>query len=186
MRFSRRIPGRAFGQGLRLHIGGQTLGVEVGPIRFIERRRPRLVAVADRREGRGEHHALDARAARGAQHTERAFARGHDQLVLVLGYARRKRRRHVQHVVAAGGRLRPARIACQIGGDEGQTIARFGAALPEHGAHLALAPKVAHGGPHPMARGQELKDGVAADEARTAGYQDYAHPPSHWCVRPGD
>ncbi len=87
------------------------------------------MAVADRRERRGQHHAFDAGVARGAQYTERAFARRHDQLVFVLGDVRRKWRRHVQHVVTASDSFRPARIVLEIGDDERQAIAGLGAAL---------------------------------------------------------
>jgi hypothetical protein len=92
----------------------------------------------------------------------------------VLGDIRRKRRRHVQHKVAAGDSLRPARVVFEIGGDEVQTIAWLGAAFLQHGAHAALALQTSDRGAHPMARGQELHDGMAADEARPAGHQNCA------------
>ena len=100
---------------------------------------------------------------------------GHDQLVFVLGNIWRKRRRHVEHVVAAGDRLGPARIVFEIGGDEGQAIARLGASLLQHGAHVTGAIQVPHRGAHLVARLQELQDAVAADEPRAAGNQNGAH-----------
>ena len=112
------------------------------------------MAVADRGERRSQHHALDARVARGAQHAQRALARGHDQLVFVLRDALGKGGRHVQHVLAAGDGRRPARVGFEIGGDERQAIARLGAALLEHRAHVGLALQAAHGRAHLMARGQ--------------------------------
>ncbi len=81
----------------------------------------------------------------------------------------------MQHVLAAGDGFRPARVVFEIGGDEGQAIARLGAAFLQHGAHVALALQAPHRGAHLMARGQELQDAMAADEARPAGHQNCAH-----------
>ncbi len=135
------------------------------------------MAITDRRKRRGQHYALDAGVARGAQHAERPFARGNDQLVLVLGYRLGKRRRHVQHVFAAGDGLRPTRVVFEIGGKESQTFARFGAARLQHGAHVVLALQAPNRGTHLMARGQELQDAVGADKTGAAGNQNCAHHP---------
>jgi hypothetical protein len=42
-------------------------------------------------------------------------------------------------VVAGTGRLGPAGVTLEIGGNEGQTIAGIGAALLQHRAHVGLA-----------------------------------------------
>src|SRR5271166_2894582 len=98
-----------------------------------------------------------------------------DQLrCLVLGNVQGKGRCHVENVFAAGDGFWPPSIVFEIGGDEGQAIARHGAAFLQHGAHLALALQVPHRGAYLMADGQELQDGMAADEARPAGHQDGA------------
>ncbi len=81
---------------------------------------------------------------------------------------------HVQHVLTAGDGFRPARVVFEIGGDEGQAMARVGAAFLQHGAHVGLALQAAYRGTHLMASGQELQDGMAANEARSAGNQNCA------------
>jgi hypothetical protein len=63
----------------------------------------------------------------------------------------------VQHVLADGDGFRPARIPFEIGGDEGQAIARLGATLIQHGAHVALALQGAYCSAYLMSRGQELR-----------------------------
>jgi len=96
------------------------------------------MTIADRGERGGQHHPLDACVARGAQHPQRTFARGHDQLVVMLGHADGKRRGNVQHVLAAGGGFLPAGIVLQIGGEEVHRLAGLGAAGLEHGANVGL------------------------------------------------
>jgi hypothetical protein len=152
----------------------------------------RLMTIADRGERGGQHHALDTGVARRAQHPERAFTRGHDQFVLVLGNVRWKRRGDVQHVLAALDRLGPSGVVLEIRSEEGQTAAGLGATLLQKRAHVVLTLEVSYRRAHLMARGQELQDGVAADEARAAGYQNCAHrrPPYTLCIsaacRPAD
>ena len=111
---------------------------------------------------------------RRTQNPQCAFARRHDQVVLVFGHGRRQGRCHVQHIFATRHGLRPARVAAKISGDEGQAITRRGAAFLQQRAQVALALQAAHGGAHLMARGQQLQDAMAADEARPAGDQDCA------------
>ena len=60
---------------------------------------------------------LTAAGARGAQYPQRAFARGDDEFVLVVGHIGYKRRSDVQHVVAAIDRIAPAGILRQVGGE---------------------------------------------------------------------
>ena len=55
-----------------------------------------VVAVDDGAERRRQDDALDAGVVRGAQYAQRAVARGHDQLVLVLHHAARERTGDVQ------------------------------------------------------------------------------------------
>src|ERR1700722_1784502 len=81
----------------------------------------------------------------------------------------------MQYKLAASDGLGPARVVFEIGGDKGQAIARLGAAFLEHRAYVALALQTPYGGAHLMARGQELEDGMAGDEARPAGNQNCAH-----------
>ena len=78
-----------------------------------------LVAIADRREGRGEDDALHTRIARRAQHPQRALTRGNDQVVFMLGRRCRKGRCDMQHVIAAGGSLGPAGVLLKVGREEG-------------------------------------------------------------------
>ncbi len=130
------------------------------------------MTVADRRERRGLHHAPDARAARRAQHAQRALARGHDQLVLVLGHVEREWRGHVQHEVATGRGFGPAGVGGEVGGEERQALAGVGARGLQHGAHLGLALERAHRGAHAVAGREQLQDAVRGDEARAAGDED--------------
>ena len=81
----------------------------------------------------------------------------------------------MQHVFTAGNRWGPAGVLFQVGGEELETIARLGAAGLEQGADVGLACEVADRGPHRVAGGQKLQDAMAADESRSAGYQDCAH-----------
>ncbi len=81
----------------------------------------------------------------------------------------------MQHVVAAGDGFGPAGVFLEIGGDEAQAIAGISTGFLEGGAHAAFAIHTPYGRAHLMARGQELEDRVAADEARAAGDQDFAH-----------
>ena len=54
----------------------------------------------------------------------------------------------MQHVVATGHRLGPARIRGEIGAEQGQALAHLaGAALAQHGADIAFTRQVADGGP---------------------------------------
>ena len=133
------------------------------------------MTVADRRERRGQHHAPDARVARGAQHAQGPRPRRSDELLLVAGQLRRERRRHVQDVVAPGDRLGPAAVGGQIGGGERQPLARLDAARPHGGAHLVGAGQAAHGGAHLVPRAEQLHHAMTGDEARAAGHQHLAH-----------
>jgi hypothetical protein len=81
----------------------------------------------------------------------------------------------MQHALAAVNGLCPARVADEIGGDEGQAVGRFGSTLLEQGANVTLALQAPDRRAHLMARRQELQDAMAADEARTAGHQNGAH-----------
>ena len=60
---------------------------------------------------------------------------GHDEVVRVPRLLRRKRRRHVQHIFAAGNRGRPSVIGREIGGDKRQ-LCRIGARALQRCAHL--------------------------------------------------
>ncbi len=91
----------------------------------------------------------------------------------------RQRRRHVQNVVAARGGFTPAGVTGEIGREQRQALARLDTRLPEHGAHVRLAIEAAHRGAHLMARGQELRDAMAADKAGSAGHQHKAHDYFH-------
>ena len=82
----------------------------------------------------------------------------------------------MQHVVAAGNGLRPARVVFEIGGHERQAIAHLGAADLEHGAHLGLALQASHRGAHLMPRIQKLDNAMTADKSRSARHQNCAHP----------
>src|SRR5208337_4635977 len=96
----------------------------------------------------------------------------------MLGDARGQGRRHVQHVLAPGNGFPPTRVVYEIGGEEGQAIARLSPAFPQQSAHVALALQAAYGGAHLMPRGQQLQNGMASDEARPAGNKNCAHPAS--------
>ncbi len=126
-------------------------------------------------EGGGEHDALHARIARGAQGPERAVAGGDDQLVLVLRYAGRNRRGDMEHVVAPGGGFGPTVIRHEIRSEEGEAGTGLGAARLEHLADFRLAGKVAHRGADLVALFQQLQDAVRADEAGAAGDEDCGH-----------
>ena len=51
----------------------------------------------------------------------------------------------------------------------------FGSALLQHGANVGLATEASHCGAHLMTGGQELKDAVTANEARSTSNQNCAH-----------
>jgi hypothetical protein len=81
----------------------------------------------------------------------------------------------VQYTFAAGDGFRPASIGFEISSDEGQAIARLGPAFPQHGAHRILAVQISNRGAHVMARGQQLQNGMAANETGASGNQNCAH-----------
>ena len=58
----------------------------------------------------------------------------------------------MQDEVAAGDRLRPARVAFEVGGGEGEPVAGFGARALQQRAHLGLAREIADGRADLMAR----------------------------------
>jgi hypothetical protein len=130
------------------------------------------MAIADRSEGRRDHDSLHAGIARCPQHPQRAFARRPDQLVLVFGLRGREGRGDVVDIVAPCHRLGPAIVLFQIGGEEGEPIARVGARRGERRAHFGFARQIAHRGADPMPRFEEFEDHMASDEARAACHQD--------------
>ena len=133
------------------------------------------MAVADRGERGGQHHAAHAGIARGAQHAQCAVARGDDQFVLVLRDRFRERRGDVQHEIAAGSRFLPAFAGSQVGGEEAQAFAGIGAVRAQQFAHAGFAAGVAHGGAHLVPGLQQLQQRMAADEAGTAGDEYVGH-----------
>lgn len=79
----------------------------------------------------------------------------------------------MQDEVATGGGFGPACVGHEVGGGEGERLARWlRAACLEHGAHAGFTIERTHRGPHAIAGVQQLQDAVCADESRTAGDQD--------------
>jgi hypothetical protein len=133
------------------------------------------MAVAYGGEGGCQDNALHACGACGAEDAESAFARGADEVVLVLRDFGWKRRGDVEDVVAAGCGFGPAFVFFEIGNEEGEGQFWLCASVEEHGADFGLARGVADGGTHDVASGEELEDGVAADEAGASGNEDSGH-----------
>jgi hypothetical protein len=71
----------------------------------------------------------------------------------------------VQHVVAGGDGFPPARVICEIGGEERQAVASLGSTFFQHGAHVGFALQVSYRGTDLMASGEELQNSVTADKA---------------------
>ena len=69
-----------------------------------------------------------------------------------------------RYILTAGNGFRPPSIIFEISRDERQTIARFSAAFPQHGAHVRFPLQVPNRGPYLMTRGQELQDAMTADK----------------------
>ena len=103
---------------------------------------------------------LYAVVARRAQYSQRPFARGHDEIVLMGGTARREGRGHVQHILIAVNGLLPTLIPLQIGGSEGE--AGFRPDFLEHLTDVGGALQAAHRRTHAMTRREQAENAVAA------------------------
>ena len=109
--------------------------------------RARLGGVADRGEGRGEHHPPGARVARGAQHAQGALPSGDDQLVGILRLGGRDGRGDVVDLVDPGHDGLPAVVGHQVGRNDLEAgVVRVSAA--HRGAQAVLAGGLAHLGAH--------------------------------------
>ena len=154
----------AFGNGLGTDVG-RGAGVVVGrPVGLGE-----VVHTAPAAIGHGGHagrhdEPLHARGLGGAQHAQRAIARGHDQFVGMFGHPGRQRRGQVQHMAATGYGRGPASVGRQIGGKETQP----GVVHLQHGAHLIFTRQAAHRGVHLPARSDQLTNDIAGDVAAAA------------------
>src|SRR5262249_4957620 len=83
----------------------------------------------------------------------------------------------------------PTPILFEVGGEEGQTVARLGSSLLQQGPHLCLALEASNRRANLMPTRQKLQDAMAADESRAAGHQNCAHHISSIdtaCVGRGD
>ena len=84
----------------------------------------------------------------------------------------------MKHVVAAIDRIAPAGILRQVGGEERKRLSRRRAALAQHREHVAVPVRMAHGGPHVVAGGQQLQDGMHPDKTRPARNQNRCSLPN--------
>lgn len=82
----------------------------------------------------------------------------------------------MEHIVATRRRLGPTRIGVEVGAEKGKARADVArAALAQHGAQVAFARKVAHGGARFVPRRQKLDETMGADEARAPRDQHTRH-----------
>jgi hypothetical protein len=128
--------------------------------------------VADGGDRGGHDDPLDVRGQRRLDHAQGAVAGRDDQVVWVLGLLGRERRRDVQHVVTARDGLGPAVVGAEVGGGDGQVIARVDAGPLDRRAHRRLARDVPDRRADLMAAPQQLGDAPAAEETRPSGDED--------------
>src|SRR5690606_22648233 len=133
------------------------------------------VTVADGGKGRGQNHALDSGVARGTQNTESALARRTNQIVLVLGRAKREGGGYMQHVLTAGGRLGPTNVAFEVSDCERKSVIGWDAALFQHGPHAGLALRRTDRGAYLVTGRQQLCNAVRGDEAGASGDENGTH-----------
>ena len=175
-----KIPGRAFGERLRLDIGPHVARHRIGPVVSSNGCVLRLVAKADRRRTRmSSPRASRRRRARRAAR-ERSFTRGDNQFVLVLGDAAEAARRRAARSRSPPRRA-PAGVLLRSAAKNEGSIGRRRAALPQHRAHIASPLRVdarwcAPDGPRPEAAGRR-----GCRQSRAAGDQNQAH---RYCLSP--
>src|SRR5439155_9261378 len=84
-----------------------------------------------------------------------------------------------QDTAAAGDSVRPTGVGTELGGHDGQAVARVDAGPLDRGAHRRLARDVPDGGPHVVATAQQLRDAPTAEETRPPGNEDRCAPVTH-------
>ncbi len=78
----------------------------------------------------------------------------------------------MQNEIATGDRFRPACVAFEVGGGEGEPVETGCACALELAANFVRARRIAERRAHRVPRGQGLQNTVSADEPGTAGDQN--------------
>jgi hypothetical protein len=162
------VPGGQLGDRLRADVGSEALVVRVGPVVLVEHLGLGTLGEPDGGDGRGDDDSHDAVVQSGAEHPQRALARGDDQVVRVLGLLWRERGGDVEDVVTALDHVVPVLVAHQICLVDGEVRAladlRF-----DRRVHVALAAGIPDGGPDAVAAFDQSDDAPAGQVARAAG-----------------
>ena len=181
------LPGGALGEELAPRVGRGP--VRVGPVGLgAQPHAGPAVAAGDRVGGRGQHDPPHGAARRrGAEHPQGPVHRRADQLVLVGRRARRVRRGHMPHVVAALDRLRPAVVGVQAGLGQLQRATRppTGPLLHRPQVGHVRGGQPPHAAPYRIPGTEQLGDAVPGEKAGRPGDQNpfahhtRTHPPTH-------
>ena len=156
------VPGRPFGQRLALLV--RVVTVDVCPVGLGERLRTGVVR-SDGRDRGGEHHPPHGAAhGTGPEHPQRTLDGRPDQFILVGRVLERKRRGHMQHVLAPGHRLGPAFVGLQVSRHQ------LGQAL-----QVGRPGRIPDRPPHLVAVAGQLGDAVPGDEPRCPGDKNVRH-----------
>src|ERR1019366_1433213 len=118
---------------------------------------------------RGQHDALNLGAAGGTKDAKCTVARRDDEFVRVARGVDANRSRDMEYIVATRDGSVPARVACKIGGSEGQSVAWIDLCGNSR-ANRQRFVQAAHRRANGIATLQQLNDGPAPDKAGSASY----------------